>query len=41
MGSFKKTAQRPERLGNRVGYELKRVQHDLRLSMDAAFTISP
>lgn len=35
MGSFEKAAQRPERLGNRVGYVLKRVQHDLRLGMDA------
>lgn len=37
MESFEKAARkRPERLGNRVGYELKRVQHDLRLSMNAA-----
>lgn len=35
MESFEKTTQRPERLGNRVGYELKRVQHDLRLGMNA------
>lgn len=36
MEPFEKTAQRSERLGNRVGYELKKVQHDLRLGMDAA-----
>lgn len=36
MESFEKTVQRPERLGNRVGYELKRVQHDLRLGMEGA-----
>lgn len=35
MEPFEKTARRPERLGNRVGYELKRAQHDLRLGMDA------
>jgi DNA-binding MarR family transcriptional regulator len=36
MESFEKSAQGPQRLGNSVGYELKRVQHDLRLGMDAA-----
>lgn len=35
MESFEKSAQGKGRLGNRVGYELKRVQHDLRLAMDA------
>ncbi len=36
MESSEKTVRRPKRLANRVGYELKRVQHTLRLSMDAA-----
>ncbi len=35
MRSSSRPAQDPGRLGSRVGYELKRVQHDLRLYMDA------
>ncbi len=34
MESSSKTAQGSGRLDSRVGYELKRVQHDLRLGMD-------
>jgi DNA-binding MarR family transcriptional regulator len=36
MESSEKVAHRPKRLAGRVGYQLKRVQHSLRLSMDAA-----
>ncbi|CAN5150531.1 hypothetical protein BH18ACT10_BH18ACT10_10010 [soil metagenome] len=36
MRSSSKPAQGSRRLGGRVGYELKRVQHDLRLYMDEA-----
>lgn len=36
MEPSEKNVQKPRRLGNRVGYELKRVQHDLRLGMDGA-----
>ena len=35
MRPFEKTVHGPELLANRVGYELKRVQHALRLEMDA------
>jgi DNA-binding MarR family transcriptional regulator len=34
MESLSKTARESGRLESRVGYELKRVQHDLRLRMD-------
>ena len=36
MEASGKIAHGPERLANSVGYELKKVQHSLRLSMDAA-----
>lgn len=36
MESSGKIAHGPGRLGNSVGYELKRAQHSLRLSMDGA-----